>query len=88
MTAFETISGVDDVESAVEAQLRMLLDSTAGTGIMHECVNAWNVNDWTRSWFGWANGLFGELSMEKHEVGKRLLGKAIRVRTPHIVFRK
>ncbi|KAK1750931.1 hypothetical protein QBC47DRAFT_455018 [Echria macrotheca] len=78
MTALEPISGVEDVDKAVEEQLRMVLDSTAGTGIMHESVNAWNEQDWTRSWFGWANGLFGELvlRMEKHEGGRKLLQKS------------
>ncbi|ESZ99486.1 hypothetical protein SBOR_0149 [Sclerotinia borealis F-4128] len=49
------------VEEEVAGQIMMILDSTGGTGVIHESVNAWNGNDWTRAWFGWANGLFGEL---------------------------
>lgn len=45
VTGFEPISGAEDVERAVEGQLRRLLDSTAGAGIMHESVNAWNEKD-------------------------------------------
>ncbi len=75
MTAYDPISGVDDVDATVEAQLRMVLDSTAGTGVIHESVDAWNGLDWTRSWFGWANGLFGELILAMDE-RERLAGKS------------
>lgn len=63
-----SVSGVgasDDAKAKAEKevvqQVMMVLDSTGGTGVIHESVNAWNKNDWTRAWFGWANGLFGEL---------------------------
>ncbi|KAF7942466.1 hypothetical protein BELL_0178g00040 [Botrytis elliptica] len=67
LTAMETASrsgkGIEDVEKEVVEQVMMVLDSTGGTGVIHESVNSWNANDWTRAWFGWANGLFGELVM-------------------------
>ncbi|KAK3398107.1 hypothetical protein B0T20DRAFT_414243 [Sordaria brevicollis] len=79
-------SGSKEQEKVVEEQLRMILDSTAGTGVVHETVNAWNEHDWTRSWFGWANGLFGELIVRiaeeearrgvKWEDGEGLLGRS------------
>jgi len=50
-----------DKEEEVTKQIQMVLDSTASTGVVHESVNAWNENGWTRAWFGWANGLMGEL---------------------------
>ncbi|KAK1499006.1 hypothetical protein CCUS01_02627 [Colletotrichum cuscutae] len=82
ITAYDPISGSKDVEKDVEEQLRMVLDSTAGSGVLHESVNSWNDNDWTRAWFGWANGLFGELVLKMEEEEKKkggsggLLGKS------------
>ncbi|CZR60944.1 related to Meiotically up-regulated gene 157 protein [Phialocephala subalpina] len=55
------------VEDEIKAQIAMVLNSTAGTGVIHESVNSWNENDWSRAWFGWANGLFGELMIKVAE---------------------
>ncbi|MDE5560988.1 MAG: glycoside hydrolase family 125 protein [Bacteroidaceae bacterium] len=41
--------------------LRLLMETDGGTGFMHESFNPSNPRDFTRSWFAWANGLFGEL---------------------------
>jgi meiotically up-regulated gene 157 (Mug157) protein len=74
LTAFEDIAGFDTLrkrDEAVAEQLFAVLNSTAGTGVVHETVNAWNEADWTRSWFGWANGLFGELILKIAEDEER-----------------
>lgn len=55
----------------IKEQIRMVLDSTDGSGVVHESVDAWNEHLWTRSWFGWANGLFGELIMKVAEEEER-----------------
>ncbi|KAH7410049.1 hypothetical protein DE146DRAFT_674836 [Phaeosphaeria sp. MPI-PUGE-AT-0046c] len=51
-------------ENEVVANLRMILNSTAGLGLIHESVNAHNSQRYSRSWFSWANGLFGQAILE------------------------
>ena len=41
--------------------LTMLRNCDAGTGFMHEAFHKDNPADFNRSWFAWANTLFGEL---------------------------
>jgi meiotically up-regulated gene 157 (Mug157) protein len=52
-------TSVDDNE--ILQCLRWLRDTTAGTGFMHESFHCDDAADFTRSWFAWANTLFGEL---------------------------
>ncbi|MBT0667956.1 glycoside hydrolase family 125 protein [Novosphingobium profundi] len=41
--------------------LQALRDTDAGTGFMHEALDSNDPAQFTRPWFAWANGLFGEL---------------------------
>jgi meiotically up-regulated gene 157 (Mug157) protein len=54
-------TSTDDAE--ILECLRWLRDTTAGTGFMHESFNKDNPSKFTRSWFAWANTLFGELML-------------------------
>jgi uncharacterized protein len=56
-----------EIQEEIKDQLRMVLDSTTGNGVVHESVNAWSEHDWSRAWFGWANGLLGELVLKLAE---------------------
>lgn len=51
-------------DAEIRQCLRWLRDTTAGTGFMHESFNKDNPAKFTRSWFAWANTLFGELILK------------------------
>jgi meiotically up-regulated gene 157 (Mug157) protein len=51
-------------EAEVRSCLYALRNTTGGTFFMHEAFQQDNPNDFTRSWFAWANTLFGELIMK------------------------
>jgi meiotically up-regulated gene 157 (Mug157) protein len=53
--------------------LRMLKKTHAGTGFMHESFHKDDPSTFTRSWFAWANTLFGELVVKLHDERPRLL---------------
>lgn len=59
------LSSDDDTE--ITAGLRQLVSSTNGLGLMHESINTFNAADYTRPWFSWANGLFGQLLVDLRE---------------------
>ena len=50
--------------------LRMLRDTDANTGFMHETFHKDDPANFSRSWFAWANTLFGELIVALDAKGK------------------
>jgi meiotically up-regulated gene 157 (Mug157) protein len=64
-------------ETEIIQCLKLLKNSHAGTGFMHESFHKDNTGDFTRKWFAWANSLFGELIVklyyEKPELLKQQL---------------
>jgi meiotically up-regulated gene 157 (Mug157) protein len=42
----------------------MLKRSSAGTGFLHESFDVDDAGHFTRPWFAWVNGLFGELIVQ------------------------
>lgn len=63
-----------DDDAEISDCLEMLKASSAGTGFMHESFSKDDVNVYSRSWFAWANSLFGELILD------------LRTRKPHLIF--
>jgi meiotically up-regulated gene 157 (Mug157) protein len=51
-------------EAEVASCLTTLQATHAGTGFMHETFHKDDPADYTRSWFAWANTLFGELILQ------------------------
>ncbi|MFV0331533.1 MAG: glycoside hydrolase family 125 protein [Dysgonomonas sp.] len=58
----------DDKE--IQACIKMLLETDADTGFMHESFNKDNPKKFTREWFAWQNTLFGELIIKLVNEGK------------------
>jgi meiotically up-regulated gene 157 (Mug157) protein len=66
-----------DSDSEIHECLVWLKRSHAGTGFMHEAFDKDNPSHFTRSWFAWANGLFGELIIDLSERKPALLSRAL-----------
>jgi len=62
-------------EVEISACLKMLKNTHAGTGLMHESFFKDDAGRFTRSWFAWANTLFGELILTVHERHPGLLSR-------------
>jgi uncharacterized protein len=60
-------------DEEITAGLRSLVSTTDRLGLIHETINTFNVSDWTRQWFSWANGLFGEMLLGLREEKSHLL---------------
>ena len=53
--------------------LKMLVNTHAETGFMHEAFDKNDPSKYYRSWFAWANTLFGELIIKIQEEKPHLL---------------
>jgi meiotically up-regulated gene 157 (Mug157) protein len=66
----------DDDQEIIQC-LRWLKNTHAGTGFMHETFHQDNPEKYSRSWFAWANTLFGELIVKVHQERKHLLNQIL-----------
>lgn len=62
-----------DNDEEIISCLKMLKTTHAGTGFIHESFDVDNPKDFTRSWFAWANTLFGELILHLHKTKPEIL---------------
>lgn len=58
----------DDAE--IRRCIKMLMDTDAGTGFIHESFHKDDASNYTRPWFAWQNTLFGELILRLINQGK------------------
>lgn len=63
--------------ATIRVCLKMLRDSDAGTGFIHEAVDEDDPARFTRNWFAWANGLFGELIVHLARTRPQLLAEPL-----------
>lgn len=66
------LTSSDDEE--IRDSIRMLRDTHGGTGFMHESFHKDDPKNFTRSWFAWANTLFGEFLWKTYQEKPALLG--------------
>lgn len=60
-------------EGEIRACLETLRQTHAGTGFMHEAFHKDDPKKFTRSWFAWANTIFGELVLKTFQERPHLL---------------
>lgn len=60
-------------DAEIRECIKILKNSNAGTGFMHESFNKNDVNIFTRKWFAWANTIFGEFLWETYKRKPELL---------------
>lgn len=74
----KALTSTDDTE--VKECVEMLMNTDAGTGFMHESFDVDNPQNFTRSWFAWVNGLFGEMVLKIIDDGKLELLNSIEIK--------
>ena len=67
----QALTSMDDAE--ISSCLKLLQTTHAGTGFIHESFNCDDPSQFTRSWFAWANSLFGELIFKVYRERPALL---------------
>ncbi|KAA8576234.1 hypothetical protein EYC84_006385 [Monilinia fructicola] len=54
-------------DSEITSTLKEIVSSTDGLGLIHESIDTFDQHRWSRQWFSWANGLFGQMLLDLKE---------------------
>ncbi|KAH0839662.1 hypothetical protein J3R83DRAFT_582 [Lanmaoa asiatica] len=73
MSQITNIFGSDDDDEILKS-LYTIVNNSAGLGLIHESINIYNANEYTRSWFAWANSYLSEMILDLAQ------------RKPHLIF--
>jgi hypothetical protein len=63
MASIVQIFTTDD-DNEIRTVLKEILSTTDGLGLIHESISTFNATIYTRQWFSWANGLFGQMILD------------------------
>ncbi|KAL0580537.1 hypothetical protein V5O48_001441 [Marasmius crinis-equi] len=66
MSQISAIFGTDTDEEILNS-LYLIVNNTAGLGLIHESQSIYNSSDYTRPWFAWANSFFAEMVLDLAE---------------------
>jgi len=62
--------------SEITSTLKEIVSSTDGLGLIHESIDTFDQTVWTRQWFSWANGLFGQCILDLNRRLPAVLGES------------
>ncbi|CAA9960755.1 Glycoside hydrolase family 125 protein [Pyrenophora teres f. maculata] len=53
-----------DNDDEIVKELAQIVSSTNRLGLIHESINSFDQTDFSRQWFSWANGMFGQMILD------------------------